>query len=73
MKQTGYTQIFMEAPYRNDQLLADLLRTCHPSTLLCIAADVTLGTEEITTRTVAGWKKHIPSLHKRPVIFIMGN
>ena len=73
VKQTGYTQIFMEAPYRNDRLLSDLLRTCHPSTLLCIAADVTLDTEMIATRSVAGWKKNTPSLHKRPVIFMLGS
>lgn len=73
VKQTGYTQIFMEAPYRNDRLLSDLLRTCHPSTLLCIAADVTLDTEMIATRSVAGWKKNTPSLHRRPVIFMLGS
>ncbi|MGW8314313.1 MAG: SAM-dependent methyltransferase [Bacteroidales bacterium] len=72
MQKTAVTQIFIEAPYRNDKLLADLLGNCHPSTLICIAADLTLESELIHTRTVARWKKNKPSLHKRPAIFLMG-
>lgn len=72
MQKTGVTQIFIEAPYRNDKLLADLLGNCHPSTLLCVAADLTLETELVLTRTVTGWKKKKPSLHKRPAIFLLG-
>jgi 16S rRNA (cytidine1402-2'-O)-methyltransferase len=72
VKRRGITQIFIEAPYRNDALLADLLDTCHPSTLLCIAADLTMESELIRTRNMAGWKKEKPVLHKRPVVFLMG-
>ncbi len=68
----GETQLFIEAPYRNDALLADILETCHPSTLLCIAADITLESEFIFTRTVGAWKKKKPALHKRPVLFLIG-
>ena len=66
------TQMFIEAPYRNDALLADILESCNPSTLLCIAADITLDTEFIKTQTVSSWKKEKPALHKRPVIFLLG-
>ena len=66
------TQLFIEAPYRNDALLLDILESCRPSTLLCIAADITLETEYIHTRTVAQWAKQKPALHKRPVIFLLG-
>ena len=66
------TQLFIEAPYRNDGLLSDILESCHPSTLLCIAADITLDSEYIYTRTVAQWAKQKPALHKRPVIFLLG-
>ncbi|MCK4880807.1 MAG: SAM-dependent methyltransferase, partial [Bacteroidales bacterium] len=68
----GETQLFIEAPYRNDALLSDILETCHPSTLLCIAADITLESEFIFTKTTAAWKKKKPALHKRPVLFLIG-
>ncbi len=68
----GETQMFIEAPYRNDALLADILESCNPFTLLCIAADITLDTEFIKTQRVSSWKKEKPALHKRPVIFLIG-
>jgi len=66
------TQLFMEAPYRNDALLSDILEHCNPSARLCIAADITLDSEFIQTRTVAQWKRKKPALHKRPVMFLLG-
>ncbi|MCK5136967.1 MAG: SAM-dependent methyltransferase [Bacteroidales bacterium] len=72
IRRKGETQIFMEAPYRNDALLTDILETCDPATLLCIAADITLDSEFIHTRRVKEWKKKKPALHKRPVIFLLG-
>ncbi len=68
----GETQLFIEAPYRNDPLLSDILETCHPSTLLCIAADITMESEFIFTKTITAWKKKKPALHKRPVLFLIG-
>lgn len=65
------TQIFIETPYRNDQLLDTLLKTCKPSTKICVAADLTGKAEFIQTKTVADWKKQLPPLHKRPVIFCL--
>lgn len=67
------TQLFIEAPYRNDALLSDILESCRSSTLLCIAADITLESEYIFTRSVAAWRTKKPALHKRPVIFLLGN
>jgi 16S rRNA (cytidine1402-2'-O)-methyltransferase len=72
VKRKGETQIFIEAPYRNDGLLSDLLDTCNPSLLLTVAADITLDSELIKTRTIRDWKKNVPSLHKRPAIFLLG-
>jgi 16S rRNA (cytidine1402-2'-O)-methyltransferase len=66
------TQLFIEAPYRNDGLLTDILENCSSSTLLCIAADITLDSEFIFTRSVAEWQRKKPALHKRPVIFLLG-
>lgn len=65
------TQIFIEAPYRNQQLLEDLLTSCDPATLLCIATDLTLSTEFIKTSSISEWKKKIPSINKRPSIFLL--
>lgn len=66
------TQIFIETPYRNNALLEDLLSVCQPDTLLCIAANITGENEFISTKTVSGWKKNKPDLHKQPAIFLIG-
>lgn len=70
-KQKDCTQIFIETPYRNNQLAETLVKVCHPSTLLCIAVDLTAPTESIQTKTVQQWKSVLPSLHKRPAIFLL--
>ena len=65
------TQIFIETPYRNDQLLETILATCDPSTRLCIAVDLTGKTEWIKTRPVSEWRKEKTIIHKRPAIFLL--
>ena len=65
------TQIFIEAPYRNIQLLEDLITTLNENTRLCIAADLTLETEFIRSKTIASWKKAVPDINKRPAIFLI--
>ncbi len=66
------TQIFMETPFRNDSFLEDLLNTCQPDTLLCIACNITAPDELIQTKTVNQWKAKKPDLHKKPTIFLIG-
>ncbi len=68
----GVTQIFMETPYRNNALLRDLLDTCRAETLLCIAVDLTLPTEQVMTQSIGRWRQAPPDLHKRPAIFCIG-
>ncbi len=68
----GNTQIFMETPYRNMKMLEDLLVAADDNTRLCIAADISLPTEFIQTKTVKQWRRSVPDLHKRPCIFILG-
>lgn len=69
----GQTQVFIEAPYRNNQLLGDLLATCAPATRLTVAVDLTDPKEYIRTMSVADWRQaNKPELHKRPAIFIIG-
>ena len=72
LKNSGETQIFIETPYRNEPLLDDLLDVCDPSTMLCIAADITMESEYIRTFPVGTWESHRPPLHKRPAIFLLG-
>lgn len=70
-RQKDCTQIFIETPYRNNQLLETLIKTCHPQTKICVAADLTGPTEFIRTQTAQQWKASVPQLHKRPVIFLL--
>lgn len=65
------TQVFIETPYRNNQLLETILKTCRPTTRICVAANLTAANESIVTKTVADWKKEKPELHKQPVIFCL--
>ncbi len=65
------TKIFIETPYRNDQLMDALLKTCDSKTLICVAADITGANEFIKTHTAGEWKNKKPALHKQPVIFLM--
>ncbi|MDC6351764.1 SAM-dependent methyltransferase [Zeaxanthinibacter sp. PT1] len=63
-------QVFIETPYRNDKLLAELIKTLNKNTRLCVACDITLPTEFIRSKAVSDWKDNEVSLHKRPAIFI---
>ena len=70
-KEKDQSQLFIETPYRNEKMFADLLQTLTPTTQLCIAADITLSTEYIRTFMVKDWKNAKPDLHKKPAIFII--
>jgi 16S rRNA (cytidine1402-2'-O)-methyltransferase len=72
IRSTGQTHIFIETPYRNEAMYADILKCCSPSTLLCLAVDVTLTTESIRTLRVDEWKAQRPDLKKRPCVFLLG-
>lgn len=65
------TQIFIETPYRNNQLIKQIVETCKPQTQLCIAVDITAPSETIVTKTIAEWKKQLPDIHKKPAIFLL--
>lgn len=73
VKKTGATQIFMETPYRNTQLLEALISALHSNTQLCIAANIQHPTAQyIKTKTIGQWKNEKPDFHKIPAIFVMG-
>ena len=68
----GIAQLFIETPYRNNQLLEAIFQTCHPTTQLCIGVGITGPTESIKTATIQYWKNHKTELHKQLAIFILG-
>jgi len=70
-RQKNCTQIFIETPYRNNQLMETLAKSCHPQTKICVAVDLTAATEMIRTQTAQQWKASVPELHKRPAIFLL--
>lgn len=69
-KKKNCTQVFIETPYRNNQLLEVLVKTCRDSTRLCLAVDVTGPDEWIKSKTIAAWRKEKTDIHKRPAIFL---
>jgi 16S rRNA (cytidine1402-2'-O)-methyltransferase len=71
-RQRKETQLFIEAPYRNDAMLETAKAALDPSTLFCVACDLTLPKQFIKTQTIGQWKKAaIPDLHKRPTMFLL--
>lgn len=67
------SQIFIETPYRNNQMLTAILQTCAPDTLLCVAADLTLATQFIRTQSIGEWRASLPDLNRRPAVFLLGH
>lgn len=71
-KEKNQSQIFIETPYRNNKLFAQIVNTLSPHSYLCVACDITLESEYIKTLPISQWKKvKNPDLHKRPTIFII--
>lgn len=71
-KAVNETQIFIETPYRNQHMLDDILATCHSSTKLCVASQISLPDEWIVTKTIYQWKqKTLPDIHKKPTVFLL--
>ena len=70
-RKLNQTQIFIETPYRNNQLLKSLIQSCNPSTLLCVAKDVTSSNSYIKTKAIKDWKNTKIDLHKVPTVFLL--
>jgi 16S rRNA (cytidine1402-2'-O)-methyltransferase len=68
---SGYAQVFMETPYRNQKMLDSILAVCNDDTNLCIALDITLPEEDIRTMTISEWKRTKPSINDRLAVFIL--
>jgi 16S rRNA (cytidine1402-2'-O)-methyltransferase len=66
------TQLFIETPYRNRQMLETLLGNCAPQTRLCVATDLSLPSESVTTLPISAWrKKEAPDFDRRPTVFLL--
>jgi len=65
------TQIFIETPFRNNQMLEEILRSCSPGTKLCVAVNLTADDEQIITCSVEDWRKRKADFHKMPAIFLL--
>jgi 16S rRNA (cytidine1402-2'-O)-methyltransferase len=66
------TQLFIETPYRNVTMFQALLKTCAPTTQLCVASDLTLASEYIATHRIVEWRrKPLPDLERRPTVFLL--
>jgi len=72
VQKEGYTQIFIETPYRNNKLLEQLVKNCQTHTKLCVAVDLTLPTQQIVSKSIGKWKGKSIDLHKRPALFLLG-
>ena len=70
-KDFGQSQLFIETPYRNNQMLKSVIENLNPQTRVCVACDITLPSEYIKTAPVNLWKKIKVDLHKRPTLFII--
>ena len=70
---SGYTQVFIETPYRNQRFFEDILKLGYPELKLCVAIDVTGDAEKIRTKSIAEWRKSKMEFDKRPCVFIFGN
>jgi 16S rRNA (cytidine1402-2'-O)-methyltransferase len=66
------TQIFIETPYRNNQMMQSLVETCQPNTYLGVAADLTSPEQFVKSQKVSFWSKNLPDLHKKPCVFMIG-
>lgn len=67
----GYTQIFMETPYRNQKMLDAVLSACQDNTFLCIAENITLPEESVMTKKIREWRKNPPTLNNKLIVFVM--
>jgi len=71
-RQEKRTQIFIETPYRNRQMLETLINVCSPKTKICVATDLTLNSESIVTKTPTEWSsRELPNIDRRPTVFLM--
>ena len=65
------TQMFIETPFRNNAMIEELTKTCHPNTMLCVACNISMPDEEIVSKPISEWKKIKKDWNKRPAVFLI--
>jgi 16S rRNA (cytidine1402-2'-O)-methyltransferase len=70
-QQKKETQLFIETPYRNNQMLNDLLASCNNETRVCLAVSLNTAEEWIKTLRIQDWKKQTPDINKKPCVFLL--
>ena len=72
VRRTGETQLFMDTPFRTMHIIEDLLNELGDETLLCVACNLTLPTEQIHTRKIKDWRENVYDISKMPTMFALG-
>jgi 16S rRNA (cytidine1402-2'-O)-methyltransferase len=70
-REQDMTQVFIETPYRNDQLLQAFCEVCAGNSRLCVASDLTLSSESIRSSTIANWAADKAVIGRRPSVFLL--
>ena len=65
------TEMFIETPFRNNAMIEDIIRNCHPNTMLCVASNITMEDEKIISRPITEWKSIKYDWNKKPAVFLI--
>ena len=65
------TEMFIETPFRNNAMIEDILKCCHPNTMLCVASDITMEDEKIVSKSISDWKSIKYDWNKKPAVFLI--
>ena len=65
------TEMFIETPFRNNAMIEDILKCCHPNTMLCVASDITMEDEKIVSKPIFDWKSIKYDWNKKPAVFLI--
>jgi len=65
------TEMFIETPFRNNAMIDDLVRNCHPNTMLCVASNITMDDEKIVSKSISDWKSIKYDWNKKPAVFLV--
>ena len=65
------TEMFIETPFRNNAMIEDVIRNCHPNTMLCVASNITMEDEKIVSKTISDWKSLKYDWNKKPAVFLI--
>ena len=65
------TELFIETPFRNNAMIEDLVKNCHPTTMLCVASNITMEDEKIVSKPISDWKSIKYDWNKKPAVFLV--